>query len=44
MRSRYQNKEIDVSRNVGKPMTYEEVKEFVDAFPDFLEELCRLSK
>lgn len=27
-----------------KPMTYEEVKEFVDEFPDFLEKLCRLSK
>lgn len=27
-----------------KQMTYEEVKEFVDAFPEFLEDLCRLSK
>ena len=27
-----------------KPMTYEEVKKFVDEFPDFLEDLCRLSK
>lgn len=27
-----------------KPMTYEEVKKFVDDFPNLLEELCRLNK
>ena len=27
-----------------KPMTYEEVKKFVDDFPEFLEKLCRFSK
>ena len=37
-------KKLMYHATLQKPMTYEEVKKFVDEFPDFLEDLRRLSK
>lgn len=37
-------KKLMYHATLEKPMTYEEVKKFVDAFPEFLDELCGLSK